>query len=170
MRLRSPLLLACACFLAYPAVGANASPKAEMADAMYQGKPLSEWLGLFRKDEKGRAEAGPALAAMGAPGVAGLVTLLDTKEEGGTRTGAATALWQLREKAAGAVPALEKTLKHDPDIVVRLRAAQALTGIVGPSHRRAASFLRKTASSSDPKLPDWIKQDAKAIMRDAKVP
>lgn len=140
------------------------------ADSVYYGKPLSEWLSLFRKDEKGLAEAGAAFVRIGEPAVQGLVALLNTKEAAITRAGAATILWQLRERAVGAVPALENTLTTDPDVVIRMRAAQALAGIVGPSHKEAVDFLRKTASTSDPKMADWIKEDAKAIMRDAKIP
>jgi len=68
---------------------------------------------------------------------------------------------------AGATPALDRTLATDPDVAVRLRAAQALTGIAGLKHSAAVNFLRQTARSLNPTLAQWIKQDAKLILKDA---
>lgn len=135
---------------------------------LYHGKSIEHWMDVMRSDEKGRDAAGAVFLSMGTAAVAPLVKLLEQSEETPiTRACAASTLWLLRERAADAAAALERTLATDPDVVVRLRAAQALTGIVGPKHSSAVHFLRQTARSLDPTLAKWIKEDAKLILKDA---
>ncbi len=147
----------------------SGTPKTVVEKLVPPSDETKRLLNLFRQDDKGRNEAGRALVALGKPAVGGLAGLLEAKESSITRASAASTLWQLRTAAAGAVPALERSLRNDPDLVVKLRAAQALTGISGPSHAQAAEFLRQIAKSRDPKMQDWIREDAKAIMRDARI-
>jgi HEAT repeat protein len=137
---------------------------------LYLGRKLEEWLNLFRSDEKGRDGAVEAFIAIGRPAVPPLVGLLHKEEAPITRAVAASTLWLMRRVATEAVPALESTLSSDPDVVVRLRAVQALTGISETMHVEATRFLRQTARSADPSLMRWIKEDARRILRDAKVP
>lgn len=135
---------------------------------LYHGKTIEQWMDVMRSGEKGRDEAGAVFLSMGTAAVAPLVKLLDhSEEEPITRACAASTLWLLRERARDATSALERTLATDPDVVVRLRAAQALTGIAGPKHSSAVLYLRQTARSLDPTLAKWIKEDAKLILKDA---
>ena len=134
---------------------------------LYDGKSIEQWKEIMRSGEKGRDEAGAMFLSIGMAAVAPLADLLDQAEAPITRACAASTLWQLRERAKDAVSALERTLATDPDVVVRLRAAQALVGIAGPDHSAAVHHLRQTARSIDPTLAQWIKQDAKLILKDA---
>jgi hypothetical protein len=113
----------------------------------YEGRSLDQWIQRFRDGEAGRNEASRAFLAIGA----------------------ATTLWQLRGRAARAVAALELMLKNDSDVMVRLRAAQALTGIAGKEHPSALAYLRSVERSTDPRLDAWIKAEATAILREAGV-
>jgi hypothetical protein len=134
-------------------------------DVRHDGKSLREWADIFRADEKGRERAAQAFRSVGERAVPVVVELLQPKEQGITRAVAATVLWQMRAAAKSAVPALEKTLASDADVVVRVRAAQALLGVAGTNHVAAARFLRDLTSRPD--TPDWIRNDARAVLKDA---
>ncbi len=134
---------------------------------LYHGKSIDHWMDVMRSGEKGRDEAGAVFLSIGAAAVPSLVKLLDHSEASITRACAASTLWLLRERAAEATAPLERILATDPDVVVRLRAAQALTGIAGPTHSAAVFYLRQMARSLDPTLAAWIKQDARLILKDA---
>lgn len=134
---------------------------------LVQGRSLEEWSRRFREGEDGRDEASSVFLALGEPAVGPLTSLLDPNETAITRAVAATTLWLLRGRAAGAEKVLERALRSDPDVVVRLRAAQALIGIVDGPHTEAVGYLREVAGSGDPQLAGWIKGEAQAILRDA---
>ena len=133
----------------------------------HENRSIDEWLEVFRSGEKGRNEAGAALVAIGRPAAIPLMSLLKETEAPITRAVAASTLCLMRENATEAVSALERSLSRDRDPVVRLRAAQALVGIAGATHAESVKYLRETARSADPALAQWIKADAKIILRDA---
>lgn len=99
-----------------------------MPTEVYRGKTVNEWItDLKDQNPKVHSKASDALGEIGKPAVPALAAAL--KEQGGFRAYVASILMGIGSNAEAAVPALTETL-NDPDVVVRLRAAQALTKIV----------------------------------------
>ena len=107
---------------------------------------LSSWSPVVRE------RAAMALGRRGEIAVSVLVRMLDAPRIE-TRYGACQALAVLKGKAAGAVPALRKSLHHE-DMWLRIKAAEALAGI-GDGAMAAVPellmMLAKGPSKSDPR-------------------
>ncbi|MBI1375359.1 MAG: acetylesterase [Phycisphaera sp.] len=107
---------------------------------------LSSWSPIVRE------RAAMAIGRMDTPPVSTLIGMLDAPRIE-TRYGACSALEQLKAKAADAVPALRKTLKHE-DLWLRIKAAEALGGIGQPAMVAVPDLLTMLAaepSKSDPR-------------------
>lgn len=126
------------------------APAVAEEEPVYQGKPLSAWVGMLRDaDPAFRRQGMQAVVAVG--GKASAVTpqiikaLADPDAE--LRCLAARALANVGPLAKDAVPALAKALRDDP-AKVRMEAAAALREI-GPNAKDAIPLLLDALSDSD---------------------
>src|SRR5262249_34063989 len=95
-----------------------------MSEALYEGKPLADWLKSPKGEEPVSPEAAEALRRLGQAAVPGLIRALKD-EEWRVRTRAAVALGLLGAEARAAVPALVEALLEE-DKYLRSHAAAAL--------------------------------------------
>ena len=113
-------------------------------------KELIERLGSWSTVVRERAAM--ALARRKDDRVPDLVTMLDAPNLN-SRYGACQALAQLKGRAAPAVPALTKNLKHD-DLWLRIKAAEALAAIGAPAMQTVPELLEMLAlvdKANDPR-------------------
>jgi HEAT repeat protein len=118
----------------------NASrPKADPADPLYQGHPLSYHIKQLEKDENHQRVA-VLMQHIGQPAVSALSDAL-RNENAKIREGAALSLLSIGPEAKEALPELIQTLR-DPSEDVRMMAAMAL-GEIGPNALAAIPALQE---------------------------
>jgi HEAT repeat protein len=120
------------------------------AEAVYEGKPLSHWIGaLGGADPNTRAAAIDALRRVGKPAVPALIGALQDKNER-VRRNAAVAFRNIGPDATAAVPALTKVLQDEKTFVGLSAAAALLT--IDPGSPAAFRALAKWIRDDDEKV------------------
>lgn len=125
-------------------LGAAASALAELGDDAF-----TLWVKQLTKskDARERAEAAESLGEQGRPEAAAPLARALSDPAPQVRAAAASALWEMEEKARPAEPALWKAL-DDPDLEVVVRAAGAL-GALDADEARLAAPRRRALASGD---------------------
>lgn len=153
-------------------------------DPMFEGKPVSYWIGQLKEKGDASKKAVEALASIGEPAVPALIEAL--KQGGDFRPGAVTALLAIGPPAKAAIPALIEAFAETERIFLPRVAASAVKKIGEKdaipqliealkhsnegARRNAAIALgwyEKDAEKAVPILVDLLKEKGRFVRHDA---